>query len=166
MQGEARFLRYSYLFPLGTPYDVLTAHLKVITDRWHIRRTLVDATNERALAETMTAQIDGVEGIAFTQPWKQKAAGFLKQLMSKKQFRYYFDPEVVAGLAIEQFEVLAGKPKAEGEGEVSKEQGELEGNIRFYHAPGTHDDRFWSICLAVAASIEVEPEPFFAVIPR
>jgi phage FluMu gp28-like protein len=166
LQGEVRILRYSYLFPLGTPYDVLTAHLKVMTDRWQIRRTLVDATNERALAETMTKEIDGVEGVAFTQPWKQKAAGFLKQLMSKKQFRYYFEPEVVAGLAVEQFEALTGKPQAEDESEENKEQGELEGNIRFYHAPGTHDDRFWSICLAAAASIEEEPEPFLAVIPR
>ena len=167
LQGAVRLLRYSYLFPLGTPYEVITTHVKVVTDRWHIRRTLVDSTNERALAESMANQIDGVEGVAFTQPWKQMAAGFLKQLMSKKQFRYYFDAEVVAGLAIEQFEVLAGKPTAEeGDGEVNKEQGEVEGNIRFYQAPGTHDDRFWSIVLAVAASMEEESEPFLGIVPR
>ena len=166
LQGAVRLLRYSYLFPLGTPYDVIATHVKVMSDRWHIRRSLGDKTNERALAESMAKEIDGFEGVAFTQPWKQKAAGFLKQLMGKKQFRYYFDAEVVAGLAIEQFKVLAGKPKVEGEDEVNKEQGEVEGNIRFYHAPGTHDDRFWSIVLAVAASMEEESEPFLAIVPR
>jgi phage FluMu gp28-like protein len=152
--SEARLLRYNYLFPLGTRYDVVASHVKVITDRWHIRRTLVDKTNERALAEAMSLGIEGVEGVAFTVPWKQKAAGFLKQLMGKRLFRFYYDPEVIAGLAIEQFEELPGK-SAEGEG-----------NIRFFHAPGTHDDRFWSICLAVGASMEVEPEPFLVVVPR
>lgn len=167
LQGEVRLLRYSYLFPLGTPYDVIATHVKVMTDRWHIRRTLGDKTNERALAESMAKEIEGFEGVTFTQPWKQKAAGFLKQLMAKKHFRYYFDPEVVAGLAIEQFEVLTGKSKADGEGVVEvKEQGELEGNIRFYHASGTHDDRFWSIVLAAAASMEEETEPFLAIVPR
>ncbi len=152
--GEARLLRYCYVFPLGTRYDVIASHVKVMAERWGIRRILVDATNERALAEAMKLQIDGVEGIAFTLQWKQKTASFLKMLMGKRLFRYYFDPEVIAGLAIEQFEELPGK-SAEGEG-----------YIRFFHAPGTHDDLFWSIVLAVAASMEEESEPFVASIPR
>jgi hypothetical protein len=152
--GEARLLRYSFLFPLGTRYDVVSSHVKVITDRWHLRRTLVDSTNERALAEAMSLGIEGVEGVAFSLQSKQKYASFLKQLMGKRLFRYYFDPDVIADLAVEQYEELPSK-SAEGEG-----------NIRFFHAPGTHDDRFWSICLAVGATLEVEPEPFLVVVPR
>jgi phage FluMu gp28-like protein len=155
--GETRFLRYSHIFPLGTKYDVIASHVKVLTDRWQSTvRFFVDATNERALAEALRSQIEDVEveGIAFSLQSKQKYASFLKQLMGKKQFRYYFDPDVIADLAVEQFEELPGK-SAEGEG-----------NIRFFHAPGTHDDRFWSICLAVGASMEVESEPFLVVVPR
>jgi len=152
--GEARLLRYSFLFPLGTRYDVVSSHVKVITDRWHLRRTLVDSTNERALAEAMSLGIEGVEGVAFSLQSKQKYASYLKQLMGKLLFRYYFDPDVIADLAVEQYEELPGK-SAEGEG-----------NIRFFHAPGTHDDRFWSICLAVGATLEVEPEPLLVVVPR
>jgi hypothetical protein len=161
VQGDMRLLRYCYAFPLGTPYEVLASHVKVMTERWHIRKTYGDKTNERALAEQMERDIEGFEGVTFTQPWKQKAAGFLKQLMGKRKFRYYFDPEVIAGLAVEQYEVMPGKAKADGEGE-----GAQEGLIRFYHAPGTHDDRFWSIVLAVAASMEEEYEPTLVVARR
>jgi phage FluMu gp28-like protein len=155
--GETRFLRYSHIFPLGTRYDVIASHAKVLADRWQSTvRFFVDATNERALAETLRSQIENVEveGVALSLQSKQRYASFLKQLMGKKLFRYYFDPEVIADLAIEQFEELLGK------------SAEAEGNIRYFHAPGTHDDRFWSICLAVAASMEVETEPFLVVIPR
>jgi hypothetical protein len=153
--GETRFLRYSYIFPLGTRYDVIASHIKVLSERWHSTvRVFVDSTNERALAEALRLEVEGVEGIAFSLQSKQKYASFLKQLMGKRLFRYYFDPDVIADLAVEQFEELPGK-SAEGEG-----------NIRFFHAPGTHDDRFWSICLAVGASMEVESEPFLVVVPR
>ena len=155
--GETRFLRYSHIFPLGTRYDVIASHVKVLSERWQSTvRIFVDATNERALAEALRSQIEDaeVEGIAFSLQSKQKHASFLKQLMGKRLFRFYYDPDVIADLAVEQFEELPGKSE------------EGEGNIRFFHAPGTHDDRFWSICLAVAASMEVEPEPFLAVIPR
>ena len=146
--GETRFLRYSHIFPLDTRYDVIASHVKVLSERWRSTvKILVDATNERALAEAMRLQIEGVEGVALSLQAKQKYASALKQLMGKRLFRYYYDPDVIADLAIEQFEELPGK-SVEGEG-----------NIRFFHAPGTHDDRFWSICLAVGASIEFE-KPF------
>ncbi len=41
-----------------------------------------------------------------------------------------------------------------------------DGTIGFSHPPGTHDDVFWSIALAVFASVEMEPEPFLVVVPR
>jgi len=139
--GEVRFLRYCHVFPLGTRYDVLASHVKVLSDRWQETvRVFVDATNERALAETMKLQILGCEGVALSLQAKQRYAGFLKQLMAKRHFRFYFDEEVISGLAVEQFEMLEGKSD------------EGEGNIRFFHAPGTHDDVFWAIALACAAS--------------
>jgi len=155
--GEVRFLRYSYLFPLSTMYDIVATHVKVLCDRWRTTvRIFVDSTNERALTEAMRTQIEGVEvkGICFTMQSKQKHASFLKQLMGKKLFKYYFDPEIISDLAVEQFEELPGKTD------------ETQGNVRFYHAPGTHDDRFWSICLAVAASMEPDSPTFLTVVPR
>jgi hypothetical protein len=41
-----------------------------------------------------------------------------------------------------------------------------DGAIAFSHPNGTHDDVFWSIALAVYATVEMQPEPFLAVIPR
>ncbi len=92
-----------------------------------------------------------MRGVTLTESWKKKTAGYLKQLMGKKRFRYYFDPEVISGLATEQFEQ---KPRKAADGE---------GIIRFFHANGTHDDRFWSIVLALAASME-DTEPYVAVL--
>jgi hypothetical protein len=40
------------------------------------------------------------------------------------------------------------------------------GNIRFSHPGGTHYDVFWSVALAIYGTVEMEPEPFFAVVPR
>jgi hypothetical protein len=36
----------------------------------------------------------------------------------------------------------------------------------YSHPNGTHDDVFWSIALALFASMEMKPEPYLAVIPR
>jgi len=41
-----------------------------------------------------------------------------------------------------------------------------DGAIGFYHPCGTHDDVFWSVALAVYATVDVEPEPFIASTPR
>jgi len=41
-----------------------------------------------------------------------------------------------------------------------------DGTIGYSHPNGTHDDIFWSIALAVFAAVQMEPEPFLAVMPR
>ncbi len=41
-----------------------------------------------------------------------------------------------------------------------------DGAIGYSHPNGTHDDVFWSIALAVFATVQMEPEPFLTVIPR
>ena len=41
-----------------------------------------------------------------------------------------------------------------------------DGTIGYSHPNGTHDDVFWSIALAVYATVELSPEQFVAVIPR
>ncbi len=34
------------------------------------------------------------------------------------------------------------------------------------HPNGTHDDVFWSIALAIYATVEMQPEPFLTVVPQ
>ncbi|MGE5188202.1 MAG: hypothetical protein ACM3JE_04165 [Betaproteobacteria bacterium] len=41
-----------------------------------------------------------------------------------------------------------------------------DGGIGYSHPSGTHDDVFWSVPLAIFASVEMAPEPYLAVIPR
>ena len=41
-----------------------------------------------------------------------------------------------------------------------------DGAIGYYPPQGTHDDVFWAIALAVYATAEMGPEPFFAAISR
>ena len=42
----------------------------------------------------------------------------------------------------------------------------MDGAVGFFAPAGTHDDVFWSIALAVYATVDMEPEPFLAVISR
>ena len=37
-----------------------------------------------------------------------------------------------------------------------------DGTIGFSHPSGTHDDVYWSIALAIYATVELSPEPFLA----
>jgi hypothetical protein len=41
-----------------------------------------------------------------------------------------------------------------------------DGAIGFSHPSGTHDDVFWSVALAVYATVDMAPEAFPAVITR
>jgi hypothetical protein len=41
-----------------------------------------------------------------------------------------------------------------------------DGDIGCSHPTGTHDDVFWSIAIAIYATVEIEPEPFLYIVPR
>jgi hypothetical protein len=49
---------------------------------------------------------------------------------------------------------------------VERYEHRKDGTIGYSHPNGTHDDVFWSIALAVFASMQMEPEPYLAVVPR
>ncbi|MHA1632100.1 MAG: hypothetical protein ACTSXC_04735 [Candidatus Freyarchaeota archaeon] len=96
-----------------------------------------------------------MKGINFTKPSKHGMAMALKQLMmnprktdkslppseARRQFELPFDKGVQAELNVEQWEQTPGS-------EI----------YTFSHPEGTHDDRFWAICLAVLATLKQEPE--------
>ena len=60
---------------------------------------------------------------------------------ARRQFELPFDKDVQAELNVEQWEQTAGS-------EI----------YTFSHPEGSHDDRFWAICLAVMGTLKTEPQ--------
>lgn len=139
-------------FPLGTPYVSVMAYIKSICDRWrHVQAVYYDHTGTKGMDEQInTAGFPGITGVDFTKPLKHGMATTLKQLMmtpresdktllpadARRKFELPFDQDVQAELNIEQWEQSPGS-------EV----------YTFDHPEGSHDDRFWAICMAVYASV-------------
>ncbi|MEM2243021.1 MAG: hypothetical protein QW827_05060, partial [Candidatus Bathyarchaeia archaeon] len=65
---------------------------------------------------------------------KEQLANNLKQLMTEKRLKIPYDPELIAELNTERYQLTK------------------EGRIRLTHPEGTHDDRFWSLALAAYAA--------------
>ncbi|RJS76249.1 hypothetical protein CW667_05695 [Candidatus Bathyarchaeota archaeon] len=143
-------LIHIHQFPLQTPYASVIGYVKTIRDRWQtINKILVDMTGvgDYIVEDMKNAGISQTEGVKFTQETKEQLATFLKQNMINKHLKIPYDPELIAELNIERFELTK------------------EGKIRFSHPQGAHDDRFWSLALAVYAT-RTEPTPKAWTIPR
>jgi phage FluMu gp28-like protein len=150
-------------FPLGTPYVSVMAYIKSICDRWRsVRAVYYDHTGTKGMDEEINkAGFPGVKGVDFTRPLKHGMAMTLKQLMmtpresdralapedARRKFELPFDQDVQAELNCEQWEQSQGS-------EV----------YTFSHPEGSHDDRFWAICLAVFTTTEVPPPGRGAII--
>jgi len=143
-------------FPLGTPYVTVMAYIKSLCDRWrYVRAVYYDHTGTKGMDEEITkAGFPGITGIDFTKPVKHGMAMTLKQQMmtsresdkallpadARRKFELPFDQDVQAELNIEQWEQSPGS-------EV----------YTFSHPEGSHDDRFWAICMAVYAAMQSPP---------
>ena len=99
--------------------------------------------------------IGNAEGVNFSVPRKSEISSLLKQRMSNGKFFYpllnWERPcrgDICTELNVERYDLRK------------------DGNIGYSHPNGTHDDVFWSIALAVYATVEQSPEQFVAVIPR
>ena len=151
-------------FPLGTPYVTVMAYIKSLCDRWkHVRIVNYDHTGTKGMDEEIDkAGFPGITGIDFTRPVKHGMAMTLKQLMmtpresdksllpvdARRKFELPFDQDVQAELNIEQWEQSPGS-------EV----------YTFSHPEGSHDDRFWAICMAVYAGMHGPPPGRGAIMP-
>ena len=151
------FLRHVKIFGLGTSYASVIGYVKTLQDRWDgFCKIRVDSTNQDYVVEDMkNSEIDNVEGVHFTLPRKQEMATLLKQRMINNQFWYpYFTwerpyhSEFVTELNVERFELRK------------------DGSIALNHPSGTHDDVFWSVCLALYSTVEMVEEPEVWVVPR
>lgn len=96
---------------------------------------------EYIVEDMKNAGIRQVEGVKFTLAVKEKLATNLKQCMIDGNFKVPYVPvrsirdvDLMAELNVERFELRKT------------------GGITFSHPEGTHDDVFWAVALAVAAS--------------
>jgi len=157
LQADVRRLVHCVQFPLKTPHITVMAYIKSICDRWkRVHAVYYDHTGTMGMDEQIEkAGFPGLCGVDFTKPTKHAMATALKQLMmtsrkederlpppeARRQFELPFDKDVQAELNVEQWEQTAGS-------EI----------YTFSHPEGSHDDRFWAICLAVMATLKTEPQ--------
>ena len=125
-------------FPLETPYATVIGMAKVVCDKLHyVEKVLVDRTGvgEYIVEDMKKTQIRSrVEGITLTLPSKEEMLTHLKQLMQTKTLTLYFDPDLIAEINNEQYEMTKS------------------GQLQFSHPTGTHDDELWALALAAYAT--------------
>jgi phage FluMu gp28-like protein len=157
LKGDVRQLVHCKQFPLKTPHVTVMAYIKSVCSRWrHVNAVYYDHTGTMGMDEQIErVGFPNVCGVDFTKPKKHGMATALKQLMmtprktdekiqpeeARRKFELPFDKDVQAELNVEQWEQTPGS-------EV----------YTFSHPEGSHDDRFWAICLAVMATIKHEAE--------
>jgi len=156
--NDVLFLRHLKIFKQPTLYATVLSHLKVLQDRWGgFEKIRVDFTREgpSIIADMENAGINNAEGVTFSVPRKSEMASLLKQRMMNKQFFYPmlnwekpYRGDICTELNVERYELRK------------------DGQIGYNHPNGTHDDVFWAIALAVYGTVEMQPEPFLAVVPR
>ncbi|MEM2589558.1 MAG: hypothetical protein QXT44_07175, partial [Candidatus Bathyarchaeia archaeon] len=149
-EGDTLKVVHGNRFPLKTPYAAVIGYVKTLCDRWNrINRVLVDMSGvgDYVVEDMRNAGIREAEGVKFTVESKMEMAQWLKQCMVEKRLKIPYDPELIAELNIERFELTK------------------DGKIKFSHPEGSHDDRFWSLALAVYAA-RAPPKPRLVVVPR
>jgi phage FluMu gp28-like protein len=157
-QNDILYLRHLKIFSQPTMYAHVLGYIKALQDRWGgFERIRVDFTREgpSIIADMQTAGIDNAEGVNFSVPRKSEMASVLKQRMANGKFYYPllnwerpYRGDICSELNLERYEHRK------------------DGTIGYSHPNGTHDDVFWSMALAVFASMQMEPEQFVAVVPR
>jgi phage FluMu gp28-like protein len=125
-------------FRLDTPYASVIGMVKLICDKLNrVEKVLVDQTGvgEYIVEEMKGAGIRSrVEGVMLTVPSKQEILGYMKHLMETEALGLYYDPDLLAQLNVEHYELTKT------------------GQILFNHADGTHDDEVWALALATYAT--------------
>jgi phage FluMu gp28-like protein len=152
------YLRHQKLFPHPTTHAHVLGYIKRLQDLWGgFQKIRVDFTREgpSLIKDMENAGIENAEGVNFSVPRKSEMAHLLKQRMQNQQLRFPlltwekpYRSDICTELNVEKYQLRK------------------DGNIGYSHPNGTHDDVFWSIALAIYATVEMQPEPFLAVVPR
>ena len=156
--NDRLFLRHVKLFSQPTKYAHVLGYIKAVQDRWGgFQKIRVDFTREgpSIISDMEDAGISNAEGVNFSLPRKSEMASLLKQRMMDQRFFYPllswekpYRSDICTELNVERYELRK------------------DGAVGFSHPNGTHDDVFWSLALAVYATVAMGPEPFLAVVPR
>ncbi len=129
-------------FDLETPYASVIGYVKIICDKLNrVEKTFCDQTGvgEYIVEDMKEARIRStIEGITLTLPSKQEMLSHMKQLMQTKGLALYYDADLIAEINVETFQTTKT------------------GQLQFSHPDGTHDDRLWSLALAVYASRTID----------
>ncbi len=157
-RNDILYLRHLKIFSQPTKYAPVLGYIKALQDRWGGFECIrVDFTREGPsfISDMEAAGIDNAEGVTFSVPRKSEMACVLKQRMANGKFYYPllnwekpYRGDICSELNVELYEYRR------------------DGTIGYSHPNGTHDDVFWSIALAVFASMQMEPEQFVAMVPR
>jgi phage FluMu gp28-like protein len=141
-------LRHLKIFQQPTKYAHVLGYIKTLQDRWGgFAKIRVDYTKEgpSIISDMDTAGIRNAEGVNFSLPRKSEMANLLKQRMNDQRF---------------YFPLLTWEKPYRGDvcSELNVERYELrkDGALALSHPTGTHDDVFWSIALAMYATVEMK----------
>jgi len=147
-EKSASILRIVHVhrFPLKTEYASVIGYVKSLQDRWReIRAVYADITGVgNYIVEDMARSgIQGITGVAFTVQSKEEMATIMRERMRMGEVKIPYVPsrkiedvDMTAELNIEKYELMKT------------------GHLRFSHPEGGHDDVFWSVALAVYASVQ------------
>ena len=138
-QDQLMKLVHCHQFPLETAYASVVGYVKALSDRWrNVHAVYPDITGvgEFIVEEMSRGGIPGVKGVKFTVESKENMATILKDRMSRGNFKIPYDRELIGELNVERYELTKT------------------GHIQYSHPEGTHDDRFWAVCLAAAAATQ------------
>jgi len=148
-RNDRLFLRHLKIFSQPTKYAHVLGYVKTLQDRWGgFAKIRVDFTKEgpSIISDMETAGIKNAEGVNFNVARKSEMVNLLKQRMADERFFYPlltwekpYRSDVCTELNVEKYELRK------------------DGTIMLSHPTGTHDDVFWSIALAVYATVEMKP---------
>jgi phage FluMu gp28-like protein len=148
--GAALQVVHVHRFPLKTEYASVIGYVKSLLDRWQqIRAVYADVTGvgNYIVEDMFRSGIQNVTGITFTVQSKEEMATIMREKMRNGEVKLFYIPatkredvDLTAELNIEKYELMKT------------------GHLRFSHPEGGHDDVFWSMALAVYASVK-EPLP-------
>ena len=148
-RNDRLFLRHLKIFSQPTKYAHVLGYVKTLQDRWGgFAKIRVDFTKEgpSIISDMETAGIKNAEGVNFNVARKSEMVNLLKQRMVDERFFYPlltwekpYRSDVCTELNVEKYELRK------------------DGTIMLSHPTGTHDDVFWSIALAVYATVEMKP---------
>ncbi len=136
-------LVHLHRFPLGTSLASVIGYVKALRDRWdRVLSVYIDKTKhgDYIIEDFKEAGIPEAEGINFTLQTKQEMAQILKQRMQQGILKIPYDRELLDELNTQKYHLTKT------------------GHITLTHPPGTHDDKFWALALAVYTAETQKPK--------